>query len=78
MTTKALPDHDTRPHPFAENLSDARLRAGLSQEQLADRASVDRAAIGALEHGRHEPNLNTIVKLARALEVPAAILLRGL
>ncbi len=62
---------------FGVNLRWARQRAGISQEALALKAEVDRAAISVFEHGRRDPNLRTVLKLARALEVPAAIMLNG-
>jgi len=62
---------------FGVNLRWARQRAGISQEALALKAEVDRAAISVFEHGRRDPNLRTILKLARALEVPAAVMLNG-
>jgi transcriptional regulator with XRE-family HTH domain len=63
---------------FGLNLRWARLRAGLSQEALANEAAVDRAAVSVFERGRRNPNLRTILRLARALEVPPGVLLRGL
>lgn len=62
---------------FGVNLRWGRLRAGFSQEGLALKASVDRAAISVFEHGRRDPNLRTLLKLARAMEIPPAILLNG-
>lgn len=62
---------------LGSNLMWARRRAKVSQETLALEANVDRAAISVYEHGRREPNLRTILKLASALDVPAATLLRG-
>ena len=62
---------------FGENLRSARRRAGLSQEALAYEARVDRAAISVFERGHREPNLRTLLKLARALELTPAELLRG-
>lgn len=62
---------------FGANLRWARRRARVSQETLALEANVDRAAISVYEHGRREPNLRTIMKLADALDVPAATLLVG-
>ncbi len=59
------------------NLTWARRRAKVSQETLALEANVDRAAISVYEHGRREPNLRTIIKLASALDVSAATLVRG-
>ncbi len=63
---------------FGVNLRWARRRAGFSQEALALRARVDRAAISIYERGVREPNLRTILKLARALSVRPAVLLRGI
>jgi len=42
---------------------------GLSQEQLADRCGLDRTEISLLERGKRFPRLDTLVKLARALEL---------
>lgn len=63
---------------FGANLLWARDRAGSSQEALAFAAGVDRAAISVFENGRRDPNLRTILKLARALQLPPAALLRGI
>jgi transcriptional regulator with XRE-family HTH domain len=63
---------------FGANLRWARQRAGLSQEALANEASVDRAAVSVFERGRRNPNLRTVLRLARALELPPGVLLRGI
>ena len=47
----------------------------LSQENLADRASIHRTYIGGIERGERNPTLTMIVRLARALGVPPAELL---
>jgi DNA-binding XRE family transcriptional regulator len=44
-----------------------RRSVGLSQDELATRASVSRQAVGALEAGRHLPRVDAAVRLARAL-----------
>jgi transcriptional regulator with XRE-family HTH domain len=62
---------------FGVNLRWARERIGISQEALANNAHVDRAAISVFERGRRNPNLRTLLRLARALEVPPGVLLRG-
>jgi transcriptional regulator with XRE-family HTH domain len=62
---------------FGENLRAARTGAGLSQEALAYEAVVDRAAISVYERGRREPNLRTVLKLARALGLSPVDLLDG-
>lgn len=78
MSHRADPDRNARAQAFGENLRDARHRADLSQDELAGRADIDRAAISTYEHGGREPNLRTIVKLAHALGVPVGALVRGL
>lgn len=62
---------------FGVNLRAARTGAGLSQEALAYEAEVDRAAISVYERGGREPNLRTILKLARALHLSPVALLDG-
>ncbi|HWO15664.1 MAG TPA: helix-turn-helix transcriptional regulator [Solirubrobacterales bacterium] len=52
---------------FAHNLHQARLRAGISQAELAARCELHRTEISLLERGGREPRLGTIVKLAGAL-----------
>jgi transcriptional regulator with XRE-family HTH domain len=63
---------------FAENLIRLRKQAGLSQEQLAKHAGLHRTAIGLLEKGARVPRIDTLIKLAAALEVEAAELLDGI
>lgn len=54
---------------LAENLLIIRRRAGLSQEQLADLAGAHRTEIGNLERGVRLARIDTVVKLAGALEI---------
>jgi transcriptional regulator with XRE-family HTH domain len=63
---------------FAENL--VRLRQGrrLSQEELAARASVHRTQISLMESGKRLPRLDTLIKLAGALEVEVPRLVEGI
>lgn len=71
------PEAETPAARFGTNLKWARERAALSQEALANEAGVDRAAVSVFERGRRNPNLRTILRLARALELPPGVLLRG-
>lgn len=59
-------------HRFGANLVAARERANLSQEELGLRASLHRTEIGLLERGARVPRIDTLVKLASALNVPLA------
>ncbi|KEO93267.1 XRE family transcriptional regulator [Erythrobacter litoralis] len=60
---------------FAENLRRARLAAGMSQEELADVAGIDRTYVSALERCRYAASIDVIERLATALQVTAASLL---
>lgn len=62
---------------FGENLLHARNLADLSQQVLGAQADVDAAAISLYERGQREPNLRTVLKLARTLRMSPAQLLRG-
>lgn len=45
-----------------------RTQAGLSQEQLAERASTDLTQIGGIERGTRNPSYSTLVRVAKALK----------
>jgi transcriptional regulator with XRE-family HTH domain len=76
------PDHDgatpsTPAEVFGANLKWARERAGLSHEKLSGGSTSDRSLLSPWEKGEIEASLRTILKLARALEIPPALLLHG-
>jgi transcriptional regulator with XRE-family HTH domain len=61
---------------FAANLRRHRARVGLSQEALADVCDLHRTEISLLERCKRSPRLETIVILARGLDLssPAELL----
>ncbi|MEJ0041252.1 MAG: helix-turn-helix transcriptional regulator [Rhizomicrobium sp.] len=61
---------------FARNLRVSRASAGFSQEELADRAQLDRTYISALERCVYSASLDTIERIANALKVVPADLIR--
>jgi transcriptional regulator with XRE-family HTH domain len=63
---------------FARNLRAARGRIGISQEALAARAELHRTAVSLLERGGRDPQLLTMVRLARALDVELSVLVKGI
>lgn len=63
---------------FGENLARCRKRADLSQEELSIRASLHRTEISQLERGLRLARIDTLVKLAGGLAVPATDLLEGI
>ena len=54
----------------------ARLQAHLSQEKLAELAGVDRQAVNRIELARASPTLDTLLRIADALDTPLADLVR--
>jgi transcriptional regulator with XRE-family HTH domain len=56
---------------FGFAVRQARLAAGLTQEELADRAGLDRSYIGGIERGERNPTLVVIAKVANGLGVGA-------
>jgi transcriptional regulator with XRE-family HTH domain len=54
---------------FAANLRHHRDQAGLSQEALAELCDLHRTEISLLERCKRSPRLETIVILARGLEL---------
>jgi len=63
----------TRPTPtvarVATLLKERRITHGLSQAELAKKAGVSRAWIAKMETGHRHPDLDTIIRVARALEL---------
>jgi transcriptional regulator with XRE-family HTH domain len=54
---------------FAGRLRELRGEAGLTQEQLAEKAGVKRDAVARWERGTREPSWSNVVALADALGV---------
>jgi transcriptional regulator with XRE-family HTH domain len=63
---------------FAANLRRIRHEKGLSQEDLAYEANVDRAHVSKLERGLAYVGLEIIEKFAKVLGVPPDLFLRPL
>lgn len=60
---------------FNENLKAARERKGLSQKEIAESVGVAKSTYSLYESGNREPNVQTIKKIADALNVTADELL---
>lgn len=63
---------------FGERVRELRKKAGLSQEQFAERCELDRTYIGGIERGERNVSLQNIAVLARALGVAISDLTKGL
>ena len=60
---------------LALNIKTARQRLGWSQEELADRAGIDRTYISGVERQVRNPTITIVAKLAESLGTTAATLL---
>ncbi len=63
---------------FGESLRKLRVQADFSQEELAERAGIDRSYLGGIERGEHNLALINIIKIAKALNLPPHKLLECL
>lgn len=61
----------------AHNVRAARVRAGLSLEELGRRSQVSKGALVALEKAQGNPNLATLVRLADTLGISVSTLMQG-
>ena len=52
---------------IGEQLKDERLRAGLTQEELADKIGTKKSFISRVENGKADIQLSTLVKVFRGL-----------
>ena len=53
-------------------LQKMRLKAGMTQEELAFKAKVDRTYISMLEHNKKSPTLDMLFRLCQALGIKAS------
>lgn len=65
-----------RRRAIGARIRDTRLRASLTQEKLAELAGMDRQAVNRIEQGHQSPILDNLLRIADALNVPLADLVR--
>lgn len=61
---------------IGQQIRSARLHANLTQEKLAERAGIDRQAVNRVEQGHQSPLVDNLLRIAYALDVPLADLVR--
>ena len=62
---------------IGERLKDLRIRRALTQEELANKASMGKNTVNRVERNLTEPHRSTLRKLAKALGVEPHELLEG-
>jgi uncharacterized protein len=64
----------------ADLIAQSRRRSGLSQAELARRAGMARSVVNSYEHGRRQPGVDALARLAAAagLELRVALAVRRL
>jgi len=60
---------------IGKKLKDLRFRAGLTQQELADKAGTTQTTVARIERDAVEPEVTTIRKLAHALDATPGDLL---
>lgn len=65
-----------RRRAIGDQIRAARKKAELTQESLAEKAGMDRQAVNRIEQGRASPLLDNLIRIADALDIPLAELVR--
>lgn len=60
-------DKETQAFCLAETLKEERLRAGLTQQELAERIGTKKTYISRLENGKADVQLNTLFRIFEGL-----------
>lgn len=60
-------DSDTEAFCLAETLKEERMRAGLTQQELADRIGTKKTYISRLENGKSDVQLSTLFRIFAGL-----------
>lgn len=63
---------------LGEHIRNARKAKGLSQEQLALQAEIDRSYVGGIERGERNASFLTLVKIAACLDCEVSKFTKGI
>jgi putative transcriptional regulator len=58
---------ETKTKKVANRLKQYRLDAGLTQQEVADFAGIDRKTVNRIENLHFSPNIDTLLRLSKAL-----------
>ena len=74
MVPVALPQSEIL-YTFGKRIRDSRITQGWSQEELAERAQIDRSYVSSVERGRRNVSIVTAVRISQALGVSLSVLI---
>lgn len=60
-------DQTVKYYKIVQNLKNIRKELGLTQQQVADKAEINRSVVAKVESGQRNATLNTLMKLAEAM-----------
>lgn len=72
-----MPTQDRTLATFGRNVARLRSERGFSQDQLAEKADLDRTYISGIERGVRNPSIKAVIRIAFALKVDVEDLCRG-
>lgn len=72
-----MPKRDSLLSSLGQNVRRQREVRGLSQEKLAEKASLDPTYISGIERGLRNPGIKNVARLAKALGFTTADLCKG-
>ncbi|HEY1897562.1 MAG TPA: helix-turn-helix transcriptional regulator [Terracidiphilus sp.] len=72
-----MPDQATVAQIVAGNIRRIRIRKGITQDGLAERAGLNKTHMYRIENAIQSPTMTTLERIAGALGVRMATLLRG-
>lgn len=72
-----MPKRDPVLAALGQNVRHHRETRGLTQEKLAERASLDPTYISGIERGLRNPGIKNVARLAKALGLTTAELCKG-
>ena len=69
---------DNRLKTLALNIKFARMKKGISQEELAELIDVSRTAISFIETAKQKPTILKVIDIAKVLDVDINELIKGI
>jgi DNA-binding XRE family transcriptional regulator len=73
---KRIMEAEVRYYDLLFSFRDAREKKGVTQEELARRANINRTTLSQVESGGRNATVSTVIRIARALDMDLELCLR--